>query len=727
MQNSGNEGQDVQDQRQITGMEDSTAMTIEFLRARLLSERSVSRTARQRADELAKSVMELEEQLKVVTLQRKKAEKATEEVLTILEDNGISDLSEELDSSSDQEGLFYETKEDNSMKEEENSVTSKLRKEPEELPGLGFQGTSLPGKCLSWKSCSGGHKHLQKKYMEQARRRRSSLISRTGSSPRQRLGKSCRQIKQRETRSAADEVNNGPLLLDAQENGADRCFKDGPETLKGPRDKEEKVGKIGLYVNGSGQDADMERALEQQAQLIGQYEAEEKAQREWEERFKENYSCTLGLCEPGNRSDITEKRDDIRAEMTDPGDMVPSHGQGAKSEAEDVCCNDQVEAQAPSAFLPYRNDDMGCLLDQQSSNSKSTSGNELPAIFSFSCQEKLEVDSKKQEQDWSQNNSLPPPSGLPNHQLAQKSSPMGGNFSERELLYSQNNSHAVIVHETTNGLESVLEALQCAKLSLKEKLDKLPLSNEVVDMVRMPETTVPDIKAGDTMEIPVGCAGLFRVPTDFQVETTHLHANSLGSYSASVLSLAGYYPNPNMRVGPAEANRYTSRPQLDTATRISTQKPYVDPYLNARIGLPALSRYTYPSYADLVPRMPTTSIDGLLGLQPLLRMPAGSSDGFTGLQPLSRMRVGSSDGFPELQPMPRMPSGSSDGFSVLQPMLRMPTGYRQGFPTLQPMSRTQTGSSEGFSGLQTSMKSRMPSRDEYNVYHDQVGPNMHRY
>lgn len=37
-------------------MEDSSGMTIEFLRARLLSERSVSRSARQRADELEKMV-----------------------------------------------------------------------------------------------------------------------------------------------------------------------------------------------------------------------------------------------------------------------------------------------------------------------------------------------------------------------------------------------------------------------------------------------------------------------------------------------------------------------------------------------------------------------------------------------------------------------------------------------------------------------------------------------
>lgn len=42
--------------RKDFAMEDSTTMTIEFLRARLLSERSVSRTARQRADELAKRV-----------------------------------------------------------------------------------------------------------------------------------------------------------------------------------------------------------------------------------------------------------------------------------------------------------------------------------------------------------------------------------------------------------------------------------------------------------------------------------------------------------------------------------------------------------------------------------------------------------------------------------------------------------------------------------------------
>ena len=40
-------------------MGDSTAMTIEFLRARLLSERSLSRAAKERADQLAKRVRHL--------------------------------------------------------------------------------------------------------------------------------------------------------------------------------------------------------------------------------------------------------------------------------------------------------------------------------------------------------------------------------------------------------------------------------------------------------------------------------------------------------------------------------------------------------------------------------------------------------------------------------------------------------------------------------------------
>lgn len=46
------------------------------------------------------------------------------------------------------------------------------------------------------------------------------------------------------------------------------------------------------HVDGYGREKDMEKAFEDQAQLIDQYEAMEKAQREWEEKFRENNSTT---------------------------------------------------------------------------------------------------------------------------------------------------------------------------------------------------------------------------------------------------------------------------------------------------------------------------------------------------------------------------------------------------------------------------------------------------
>ena len=47
-----------------------------------------------------------------------------------------------------------------------------------------------------------------------------------------------------------------------------------------------------LEDNVYGSDREMEKALEHQAQLIDRYEAMEKAQREWEEKFRENNGST---------------------------------------------------------------------------------------------------------------------------------------------------------------------------------------------------------------------------------------------------------------------------------------------------------------------------------------------------------------------------------------------------------------------------------------------------
>lgn len=70
----------------------------------------------------------------------------------------------------------------------------------------------------------------------------------------------------------------------------EKVVQDGP--LPGCLENHRNAGDNDLDCNGYGRDRDMEKALEDQAQLIGQYEEMEKAQREWEEKFRENNSST---------------------------------------------------------------------------------------------------------------------------------------------------------------------------------------------------------------------------------------------------------------------------------------------------------------------------------------------------------------------------------------------------------------------------------------------------
>ena len=118
------------------------------------------------------------------------------------------------------------------------------------------------------------------------------------------------------TRTAVGESKIGRGMVNSQENGIicspeshPNCFDNGQEILReGSENQEEEVlmdaqvsdslerqrnaTNSNHHLNRNGRDKDMEMALEHQAQLIGQYAAEEKAQREWEEKFRENNNST---------------------------------------------------------------------------------------------------------------------------------------------------------------------------------------------------------------------------------------------------------------------------------------------------------------------------------------------------------------------------------------------------------------------------------------------------
>lgn len=135
----------------------------------------------------------------MVILQRKMAEKATADVLAILENEGISDLSEELDSGSDLDIPCESGVSNESSKEGERSMKSRGRWHgSDELFGSHGDSSPVSNRSLSWKGRHDSSRSLEK--YKTSNLRRQNCFSSIGSSPKHRLGKSCRKIRHRQTR-----------------------------------------------------------------------------------------------------------------------------------------------------------------------------------------------------------------------------------------------------------------------------------------------------------------------------------------------------------------------------------------------------------------------------------------------------------------------------------------------------------------------------------------------
>uniref|UniRef100_A0A804NAP2 Uncharacterized protein n=1 Tax=Zea mays TaxID=4577 RepID=A0A804NAP2_MAIZE len=290
-------------------MADSTAMTVDFLRARLLSERSVSRAAKERADELAKRVAELEEQVRAVTAQRRQAEWAAAEVLAVLESQGFGDhLSDGADDSDGSEVQDGEEEDGKSRGDTAGAAGEDGEGEPSAAKGEAedaLSGTTAQPGGLSWK----GRSVSPRKARQLKQRHRRSffyLLSSADPSPKYRVGQSCRKNKRRMelsnvSRSVATEE-------DGEGGGSQRGRQDGPDfTDDGEVGVDERSpgagGGVGQYVIRYEKDGgEMARVLERQAELIGQYEEEENAQREWEKQYNENRNANKGDVEPKNNA-----------------------------------------------------------------------------------------------------------------------------------------------------------------------------------------------------------------------------------------------------------------------------------------------------------------------------------------------------------------------------------------------------------------------------------------
>ncbi|MCO5603107.1 hypothetical protein L7F22_057252 [Adiantum nelumboides] len=281
-----------------SGEEDPAAMTIEFLRARLLSERSVSKAARERAQQLAKKVSELEERLEVEIQLRKKLEADRLEILLKYK----AELSEEYGDFfasclGERDEIALGSPDFRKHDTNEEYVSFAPIEDGEGMPNCGLEqlDRSDSSQQLSREEANDDddetdHSGQDKGVLLWGRRKGSrkefgygsdwpgrnlsqrSLTSNDGESPQKKwAGKSVRQIRKRESRSYdTHKRENGQPQVCEEADGIDRPVA-SQERLRCEDER----------------DTEVERVLERQAELIGQYEAEENAQRAWEAKFKE--------------------------------------------------------------------------------------------------------------------------------------------------------------------------------------------------------------------------------------------------------------------------------------------------------------------------------------------------------------------------------------------------------------------------------------------------------
>ncbi|XP_057539480.1 uncharacterized protein LOC130817663 [Amaranthus tricolor] len=565
MHNSSNNTPQKLDQS-TNGVDDSRMMTIDYLRARLHSERLISKAAKEKSDELEKKVKDLEEQLKVVTLQRKRAEKTALVVLSYLDSIGINDISEAYESDSNEEESEWESNMETNINDELES--SKIKGNGKESSGSEHDSTRSSSRSLSWKGRKESTR-LLKKSVDSPTQTRTNLAL-LNSLPRHRLGKSCRQIRRRELRSTIEQSRNDSSNSNAQAvNGLEclNCYLNGldfsnQESKKSPEKSTERGSRKNDFShsfqaqtpecssNNSTHErecnGEMERAIKHQAQLISCHEAQEKAQRDWEEKYGENNDS----CEPGSHSDVTEERDETKAAVLQTAEVGSSHGRDHEQKT-NVETNSQGKKPLMTQFSSFK---ISPDADRNVSEKHNFSEMQLSTStldFAFS------VGTNNQSV-------LHTPRHSPYCHVDPSHS--GSSIYESKPIQNQSGNFALVRHEEHAKLGSVLDALQEAKLMIKQHMNSLPKNG--VSIERAIETSIPANTEADWLKLPVRCPGLFRVPTDHE----------------------GQVSNQNRFLGPVyPSESFSSTPNAGTAA--VQGHPYISGHMGLRLGISRTDPY----------------------------------------------------------------------------------------------------------------------------------------
>lgn len=366
--------------------------------------------------------------------------------------------------------------------------------------------------------------------------------------------------------------------------------------------------------------------------------------------------------DPGNHSDITEEREEVKVQVPYPDETSDTKAQEVKSKETVILVSNELSEPKSNGFLPPSNVDLGGAGDQTSSTTSDAKfqaqefakpngilppshvvGDLKNQTSSNAVDSKLQTQQfafptmeQKQNQEMKENKDHQPPEnahhdpflhGWPGNQSPDSSSSKAGTSLHRgDGSGRQNDLYALVPHNPPHALGGVLDALKNAKLSLQQKMNRLPtVEGTFIDKALAP--SVPATRAAERMEVPIGCAGLFRLPTDFAAEEATTRTNLLGP--GSRIPFSKFYSDKGLAVTVTDqfinapytetrsstystSDRFLRSHSVESDSRVSTTlNSSFDPYLDT--GLSSFNRYnnnfttytSYPTFPELMPQIPS--------------------------------------------------------------------------------------------------------------------------
>lgn len=325
-------------------------------------------------------------------------------------------------------------------------------------------------------------------------------------------------------------------------------------------------------------------------------------------------------CDLGNNSDITEERDESKAQIPWSARVVISSAQEDGSEPRVVCLSEEMLEAKPRDNMPKSFDDTG--YNNQNSKPASTPGflgQENSNSLLKGNQKEIQENCHSQPPD--QHHHGPRRHDFPDLNLKPTDSfpaDVYNGLPRKDAGRNNSDLYELVSHDQSRELSAVLESLKQAKLCLQQEINKLPLVDRGYTGKAI-KTPALVSKTEDKFEIPgVRCSSLFRLPADFFDEETarfNFHDSSSGFSSnfypgrdISRISGGQFGTNPysgTMLSSSANNQSFATR-YTETGSRFDTKRVPSGPFLDE--GLFSSGKYLNPtthpiSYQNAKPPM----------------------------------------------------------------------------------------------------------------------------